>query len=267
MVYKDEEYLINEIMGQNRHQFIYGYDNEERKLLLKKIDEEYPIKIDCNLPVSIYLNEFGLPKIPFDLEGRDKIKIESLSKEHLSFSIAHAILQKTKDNLDLELVNSRIMELIEKINKYDINSNRKEITSFDELFKAVLESKEFYESYYMDYVKLRRERRTINEVVMPFLDIQSFISKYKKALNNNSYFAILLDKNKDIALSSINAVNLLVGSRINGDISMKVVVEPNKWDSYYDSNGQFIQVVHDYGVIELDDSNIEYTKKLKNKNI
>ena len=101
-------------MGQNRHQFIYGYDNEERKLLLKKIDEEYPIKIDCNLPVSIYLNEFGLPKIPFDLEGRDKIKIESLSKEHLSFSIAHAILQKTKDNLDLELVNSRIMELIEK---------------------------------------------------------------------------------------------------------------------------------------------------------
>ena len=37
----------------------------------------------------------------------------------------------------------------------------------------------------MDYVKLRRERRTINEVVMPFLDIQTFISKYKKALNNH----------------------------------------------------------------------------------
>ena len=41
--YKDEEYLINEIMGQNRHQFIYGHDNEEKKLLLKKIDEEYII--------------------------------------------------------------------------------------------------------------------------------------------------------------------------------------------------------------------------------
>lgn len=96
MVYKDEEYLKKEIMGQNRHQFIYGYDNEQRKILLQKLDGEYLVKNDCDYPICIYLNEFGLPKILGCTDELDNKKINILSREHLSFTIVQAILEKTK---------------------------------------------------------------------------------------------------------------------------------------------------------------------------
>ena len=34
--YKNQEYLKQEIMGENRHQFIYGYSNDKRKNNLSK---------------------------------------------------------------------------------------------------------------------------------------------------------------------------------------------------------------------------------------
>ena len=88
---------------------------------------------------------------------------------------------------------------------------------------------------------------------MPFLHLESFVSQYKRGLNNNSYFGIVIDKGADVSLESIRNVNLLVGLRINSYISMKIVVAPDKWDSYFDSDGQYIEAVHDYGVVELDD--------------
>ena len=35
---------------------------------------------------------------------------------------------------------------------------------------------------------------------------------------------------------------------------MKIATEPDDWETYRDVNGQFIEAVHDYGTIELDNS-------------
>lgn len=261
--YKNEEYLKYEIMGQSRHQFIYGYDNEKRKSFFHKLDGEYPIKIDCNSPMAICLNEFGLPKVPLMNDELDNNKIDILAREYLSFAIAHAILQKSKKTVDIDLLNSKLIRLFNLLNKYSVNPGQKEINSLDELISILNESKEFYMSYYLNYVKTGKEDKSIDNIVMPFLQLEFFVSQYKKALDNGSYFAIVIDKCDDISLASTRAVNFLVGSRINSDISMKIVVEPEKWDSYIDTNGQCVEAIHDYGIIELDHSQIEYIKRLK----
>lgn len=261
--YKNEEYLKHEIMEQSRHQFIYGYDNEKRKLFFRELDMEFPIKMDCNSPMAIYLNEFGLPKTSTYSEQLDGNKIDILSREYLSFTIAHAILSNSKDNLDVDLLNSRIVKLLNILNKYSINPGHPEISSLDDLIKILEQSKEFYMLYYMDYVKSGKEDKSINDITLPFLELESFISQYKRVLSNESYFGIIIDKYQDISLSSTKAVNSLVGARINKDISIKIVVEPDKWDSYIDVNGQYVEATHDYGIVKLDDSYAEYVRKIK----
>ena len=48
----------------------------------------------------------------------------------------------------------------------------------------------------------------------------------------------------------------------NGDISVKVVTESDAWDTFITSNGVFVEYIHDYGIIELDDSYKNDKKKL-----
>jgi len=262
-----EDYLKNRIMGDNRHQFIYGYNNENRKNFLKQVLDEFPVMVDSNSPIVVYLDDFGLPKKNIIDKKLDIGMIDTLSNEYLAFSIAYAILLKTKKDVDMALLNLRFERLFDFYNKYCANFNNNIVHSFDELIGTILMSKEFYLSYYVDYIeKGAVVDKSINDLAIPFLHLETFVSKYKRILNNNSYFGIVLDKCYDICMSSTKSVNLLMGSRINSDISMKIVVEPGKWDSNVDVNGRYVEYVHDYDIVELDDSQSEYVRKLKKSN-
>ena len=116
--------------------------------------------------------------------------------------------------------------------------------------------------YYVNYLK-GGEELSINGLKIPFINLESFVIDYKKAINNSSYLAIVLDKKQQRAIPSVKAVNTHVGSRINSDISMKVVTEPDDWETSYDTRGQIVERIHDYGTVELDDSNKEFKKKIK----
>ena len=265
--YKNQEYLKQEIMGENRHQFIYGYSNDKRKNFFQELASDFPIRVDSNLPIAIYLNEFGLPKVSDENSEFVFDKTDILSINYLSFAVAHSILLKTKENNDVDLLNSRIEKLLCIINNYYITPGYTQIANLDELINVLEESKEFYREYYDNYVKCGFNNKSIDDIRLPFLQLQLFISQYKSALNISSHFGIVVDKHDEIALSSTKAINSLVGARINKDVSMKIVVEPGMWDSYIDINGNFIEVIHDYGTVELDDSQKEYVKKLKGTNI
>lgn len=262
--YNNLEYLKNEIIGSNRHQFIYGKDNVKRKSFVKELDNMFPIKIDCDSPIAVCLNEFGLPNISTSDSILKSDKVAILSREYLFFTIAHQILLKSRENIGFDLLNSKIEKLLMVLNKYSKNPDYPNISNLDELINILAQSKDFYKNYYINYLSGDSEEKNIDDIVLPFLELNFFISHYKRCLNINSHFGIIIDKDQDIALSSIKAINLLVGSRINKDISMKIVVEPGKWDSFVAPNGQFVEAVHDYGIVELDNSQSEYIKKLKN---
>ena len=82
---------------------------------------------------------------------------------------------------------------------------------------------------------------------------------------NKSYFGIIIDGSNDFSLETYKLVNGYVTRRINGDLSMKVVTDPEKWYTYYDNGGEFAEAVHDYGIVELDSSYSDRTKKMMKK--
>jgi len=260
---KNKEYLEREIMEQSRHQFIYGYNTADRKVFLETMESHYPIVLDKDSPMGIYISEYGLPNISPCNKNLERYKIDQISSEFLYFSIIYDILLKSKKQHDITLLNDRLRKLIETLNKYSINKDYSQILDLDDLIKVLRQSKEFYRNYFIEYLSKGTESLSINDVALPFMQFDLFVRQLKRALNNESYFGIIIDKQSDISVSSTRAINFLVGGRINRDISMKIVTEPDKWDSYRDSNGQFIESVHDYGVVELDDSNLEHLKILK----
>ena len=261
--YKNEEHLKSEIMGQSRHQFIYGYDGEARKQFLENMVMEYPIVLDERSPMGIYVNEYGLPKIALGNENVDKSKINIISSEFLNFSIARNILLKARSTNDLDVLNERIIDLLDNLNNYSINRGHSQVRDLDDLIRILTESKEFYKKYYIEYYGKGMETSSLDELAMPFMPFDMFVGQLKSAINNSSYFGVIIDKQDDIALSSTKAINGLVAGRINKDISMKIATEPDGWDSYHEVSGQVIQRTDDYGTIELDASHDEYLKKLK----
>ena len=122
------------------------------------------------------------------------------------------------------------------------------------------ESKTFYKKYYEYYLTHGNSIYKIDEIRIQFVQLELFLKQIKKEINNDSYFALIIDNKKDIFSLSTKVINLYVGSRINDVISMKIATDPNKWKSFVDCNGQFVEAVHDYGEVELDDS---YKKMIK----
>lgn len=258
--YKNEEYLKKEIMEQSGHLFIYGYNDEHRSEFLKSLETDYPILLDSNRPVAVYLDSIGMPKIDANLKNKDSYLISASCREYLSFLVAARILERTM-KYDDRVLNDRLSELIRQKND-EKNMGYADIKSAQDLLREIKASRDFYYKSYINYVKGLIDSISIDGLALPFLELEMFVRDYKEAMNIDSYFGVIFDKKSPIALSSTYAINNLIGSRINGDISVKVATTPNDWDVYTDANGEFIQETHDYSRVELDDSYNEHMKIL-----
>lgn len=250
-IYSNEKQLKSEIM-QSRHLFIYGYDTNCKSDFLKGLESEYPVNADSKEPVVLYLNNFGLPKTGVSLKDKDSYYIHRMSSEYLSLSMATRLLERTLE-LDKNVLGDRLSRLISLISK---NRNTKfgEILTLEDLLREVKSSRDFYYKSYIDYINGKIDGISIDDVSIPFLQLEFFASIFKEQMNIDSYLAFILDKKYPFISSSAACVNDYVGSRINKDISIKVATEPDDWETYRDSNGQFVEYIHDYGDVELDSS-------------
>lgn len=258
--YKNEEQLKNTIMGQSRHLFIYGYDTDYRSEFLQSLEKDYPVIADSNKPVALYFDSLGMPKLDINLKDKDSYLIHAICREYLSFTIATKILEKT---LELNMfLDDRLSRLLYLINRTKNNSHAS-IKTVEDLLKEIKTSRDFYYKNYINYVKGRVERIPIDEISIPFIQLDMFVSNYKTGMNIDSYLGIIFDKKGKQTTSSIQAINDLIARRINKDISVKVAIEPENWETYRDANGQLIEATHDYGIVELDDSLKDNIKKMK----
>ena len=252
-----EEFLKRQIIEQNRHHFIYGYNNKSRSEFINSLVNDYPITMDVDRPMAIYLENIGLPKIE-NYNPKDSFRMTTISREYLYFCIADSIINASVF-LDKKILNKRLSRLFSIINGSLTDRKFAEVKDIDVLYSYIKETESFYLNNYLNGTICEM---SIKEIALPFLQLELFIDEYKKSLNNDSYFGIIVDKKSDINNLSIRSINDLIGSRINNDISMKIFTEPNEWQSYIGTNGILIQNIHDYGSIELDDSYDEYMKKL-----
>ena len=263
--YKNENLLRTEIMEQERHLFIYGYNTPYRSEFLRSLENDYPLKIDSDRPVALYFDTFGFPKVDASLNDKDLNLISTMSEEFLSFTIATRILEKSME-LDRTILNERLSSLISSINYFRDNGHP-EIETVEQLLQETKKSRDFYYRNYHDYVNGRIDSIPIDELSIKFFYLNDFIKDYKAAINLDSYFGLIFDKKEPLAISSVKQVNDLICSRINSDICVRVAiepkVEPRSWEVYYNSTGQFAEYIHDYSSVELDDSYKIYMKTLK----
>ena len=251
--YINENNIIQEIMGQSRHQFIYRSDNYPTNRLIEKIENQYPLFFDTNNPICINVKNYGL------LETNNLIKnnsdINRACNIFFTCSIAYEIVEKIIKLSETE-ANDRLERLMFLINKYFLNNKSHKIKDKVDLLKVLKQS--------MEYYKYNFRGDTLPPAgVLLYIRPDFLIEELKNAINGSSYFGIIIDNKNNISKESTKIINSFINSRINSDISIKILTSPGKWKTYTTPTGRYIESVHDYGIVELDDSYDEYIKSLK----
>ena len=232
------------IIKEKKHQFLYGYNSEDRYNFLKDIESRNPISNNSDKPGVIYI---------------DDGKLAVFSKEYLNFSILLEVLTKMKKDVGLNILMPRLRRLI------DLASSRnmyvKSIADLEEFFK---EAKAVYKDLYLEFTKTGEVSST-NYMKLSFSNLNDTIYYYKRALNNNSNFIIILDNKNNISSYSIKAVNSLIqGSK---DISIKVATDIENWPFDTTLNGTFIEYDENFNYVELDDSYKKHIERVRKKYI
>ncbi len=252
--------LENSVM-EMRHHFIYGRDGETREEQLKSIVTNNPIVLDRNIPMGIYLDTIGFPRLNSDIKELDNEKLDLFAHEYFSFVLWDNLLSKFRNDVDLEKEKIRIEKFLERISGLDGHRSK----TIEEYARVIKNSRDAFLEAYIKYVKTGEVDTFADKLEVPFIMVEYSVKKFKEMLNNSSFFAVIVDSKGKLSRNSCRAINNLVCSRINADISMNVATEPENWVTYYAQNGQMAEYVHDYGVIELDDSLNEYVKRYKLK--
>lgn len=243
-----------EIMEQSRHLWIYGKNGEERRKILQNLEVLYPVKLDRNCPIAVYMNSFILPTIEERREDYDRTLASIAARNHFDFAIAENVIRKIED--DSILLPDKFLAIV---NRLFLNKKHSKIESIHELLEILKTSKLFFEHYYVSELT-GTQKEDIESLKIQFLMIDGFIRYLKQAMNNQSYFGIILDHQAPFPIETTMAINNFVSKRCNSDISVKVALEPDEWETYYDANGILIEAIHDYGTVELDDSLKQYVK-------
>ena len=144
-------------------------------------------------------------------------------------------------------------------NIYILNYDSKNILDINKI-KRIRYELDDWSSIIILLIKNDKDKYSLFDKRFMILDIISTTKDFKERLKEDILISIKnLDKKNNISTLSVQAINNFIGARINGDISIKVAIEPDDWETYCGTNGQYIEAIHDYGTIDLDDS---YTKRL-----
>lgn len=254
------EVLERIIVEESRHYFIYGENGEERRQLLKSIADKYPIVLDTSTPACVYMEDFSLPEVINVVEYYDKIKRLTCAREFLSFSIAHQLVSQLTRQINVCQANERVDEFLKRVNRTLKEHDYNDIQDLEELIGVLKISKEFYREEYKNLLQLGTIVGDINDLKIPFITLNTFMTLFKKMVNTNSYFSLIFDQQNQIPLISQQAINSIVTRRINSDISMNVICNRDEWNTYYGLDGMLAEATHDYGSRNLEDIALGFQK-------
>lgn len=251
-------YYARKIAIESRHKFIYSY-KENRKLLTEQF-ENYSITLG-NTPAILYLKLEGLPKIEAKSTDLNKATVSIMSDQYISFLIASELLQSVLSNNDIDALKPEE----NKVLKY-INCMSKE--KFKDLYvvsNLLQEVRDMYLDMYLKCAKHGILEDPTKKYPFAFIELEDFVQSIKKVLEKKNHISIVLDHREEMPLEFYKAINNLISSRINGDISVNVLTTPDNWKSYIDQRNQLIEAIHDYENVEYDNSSSEYLKKIKRR--
>lgn len=257
------ENIKDMIMGQSRHLFVYGNRSQERTDFLRELEEDYPVMCNEDSPIALYLEDYALPNLTNQNPNIDKIRLKTIGREFFNASVTYKLVDLLTKKADLR--EEQINYFLRNMARINLPGSNEKIESLEEFSRLIKETKDFYQLYYQEYLKEDPNLPNFSDVRIPFIELNGTVVYLKKTLKNDSYIGIIIDHNEPISLVSTQVINGIVTRRINKDISMKVVTEPDKWISFVDQSGELAEATHDYGVVELDSSLKKHIKKIKRK--
>lgn len=241
------------IMDHTRHQFLYAPANAERTSFLQQIAKDYPIVVEETTPMVLYLTDFGLENAPIKRENPDRDILRSASEKYFNLSLIELVLKSIYNQIDIHLNENRLKNFLTYINRINKIRGLPRMKSYEELLEEIKKQKNYFHKFYLDYIEGKANEVEIKPLLIT-LDIEYFIREVQKFLRNKAPFKILIDKKEDISPYSTMAINNILGSRLDRTLALKIALEDNGWEHFYDASGQIIQDTHDYESIYLDDS-------------
>lgn len=253
--------LESQIMTHKWHEFLYGYDTNERRQFLKAMEDHYPIVYGEDAPMGICLEPYGIEinKENKELINQDNsIMLDITAREYLKNLIAYHIISRIESN---SVVMGQVeSEIIKFLNSYFFDRKQK-VSSVKNYLNALKDTLSIWKDNYDSILINGLPHSKVFEIPNDFLNILEFGNMLKEILNTNGQFNIIIDYKTKIALQSSKAIMSIVNSRCPGTICMKIATDPEKWPTYHDLNGRFVENPYDYTYRELDDSNQKLLEK------
>lgn len=232
--------MIDRVVWESRHKFVY-YDYETKDRFID-LDCVYKAELNSEYPIVISIYDEGLPNIDTTLE-LDKEIIKSFHNSYYELLIFLGIIDHIANHIDNEELNNRLKRVFKLCSDIEIDNIR--------IFRSLLiDSKYMYRDAYVEYMESGK-LDFYDKVPIPFIMMDNVIPMIKDAIRLEKYFCVLVDLDKDKTIYDCMAINNYIASRCNGYLSINVMLDKyDRWKSYYASNGQFIQEVHDYTEID-----------------
>ena len=132
---------MNNMFYSEINSFIYFEDDNFKTEIAKKISSYNKIVCNSNVPIIVYVDDFGLPKKEVK-KFFDNVTLNTICSEYLNFSIAIALLEKLKQDYLFNKLDSKIF--LDKINNYFLYDKTITINSLYKLLEELKNSKNFH---------------------------------------------------------------------------------------------------------------------------
>lgn len=248
-----------EVILQSRHQVLYGRRGKEREAFLRQLEKDHPIVADQDSSSVIYLDRINFIKTEHFNLNVDFGQLSMAVNEYFQSSILYNILNAMKNQVDPNLLQERFTSMFHTLT-YLASLSGVQLKSMNDVVEFLRCTRDEWEELGQQIIEIGS---CFRKKIPAFVDIQMLdCLQWRDALNNAKPFLVIADIEEDIPSISQQAINGVLGSRCNKSLSLKLVLEPDQWKTSYDSAGNLVQSVHDYGIEELDDSYKIYMKKM-----
>lgn len=258
------EYMKRSIVTQAWHQFLYGYNSEDRKKMLQGLETEFPLDLNDSNGCAIYMDDFSLPEYK-PSKKENVYREETIASEYLYLSIVDKIIEKTIKDVDLSKYQDNVNKLLKRINSIFLSNDKAPFTSLGDFSDTVKETKKFYYDNYVNMMENDEFTKNLDNLRIGFMDLNMFLQMYKSSLEYKGHFSVIIDQHKRVPIISQMVINSVICTRCAGSVAMKVACQPEEWMTYFGFNGQMAESVHDYSSVELDNCLYEHIKKLRKK--
>ena len=247
------------ITEDSSHMFIYGLNNKEREELLKECENKHPYKFASKEPTTIYVDDIAIPNVEKIHNDLDVNKVNRIAITQLEFLIAYKIMDK------IRMAEEQNPECADELTNMMGKLTHRNFNNISDVVNALKKSTDFYSTAYGKYMEtgdmdcIHEEFNSLDFQFMP--NLPYFIEIVKKQIHYDSFFNLIIDRKKEIPTAYEKAINTLMYMRCNRGLSVKVACEPDEWKTMVGMNGEFVEYIHDYSIIELDDSFKKHMEK------